>query len=159
MGVELEIKSKDTRHRSFADKDTFQRQRLILNEAFEVLQSEANSIGWRQFGLFAFLALALGLILTYVSSGLLGFVFGIVWFAAFAIVAGFAVFSVAGYFSKQSGQALEDMSIDGPMLAFVTYPAGLSMIGKTEGMVLSVLFFFTFFLLGIPVAQFLANKF
>ncbi|GBG31154.1 Sodium-dependent serotonin transporter [Hondaea fermentalgiana] len=74
----------------------------------------------------------------------------------FSFMAGFAVFSIAGYMSKQSGISIADLQgqglLSGPMLAFVAYPAGLSLVGGAGGNVLCVIFFITVYMLGVDSA-------
>jgi solute carrier family 6 amino acid transporter-like protein 5/7/9/14 len=70
------------------------------------------------------------------------------WVSFFtSIYAGFAVFSIIGYMSEESGQAVEDIIESGPGLAFIVYPRALSLMPLPQ--LWSVLFFFMLFLLGV----------
>mmetsp|Transcript_19159 Transcript_19159/g.28260 ORF Transcript_19159/g.28260 Transcript_19159/m.28260 type:complete len:673 (-) Transcript_19159:46-2064(-) len=72
----------------------------------------------------------------------------------FSFIAGFAVFSIAGFYSVQSGLEFDDpnFNLGGVSLAFITYPSGLSMVGGAGANVLCVLFFVTFYFLGVDSA-------
>lgn len=84
--------------------------------------------------------------------------------AFFGFFSGFAVFTVAGFYSKQTGipfycdriadetcQQLKD-ELGGPALVFNVYPAALSLIEGYGGNILCVILFLVFFLLGIDSA-------
>jgi SNF family Na+-dependent transporter len=72
----------------------------------------------------------------------------------FSFLAGFAVFSVAGYYQNETGLPWDEVreNLSGVSLAFVLYPAGLSLVGGAGGQALCVLFFVTLYMLGIDSA-------
>mmetsp|Transcript_1571 Transcript_1571/g.4882 ORF Transcript_1571/g.4882 Transcript_1571/m.4882 type:complete len:535 (-) Transcript_1571:136-1740(-) len=73
----------------------------------------------------------------------------------FSFCAGFAVFSIAGFFVNETGFSYEDVGgyLGGGSLAFIAYPAGLSLVpGPYVRNFLSALFFITFFFLGVDSA-------
>lgn len=70
---------------------------------------------------------------------------------SFSFLAGFAVFSVLGYFAFATNVPVEDIVRGGPGLAFVVYPAALATLPFwVKGF--AVLFFLTLLLLGIDSA-------
>jgi len=84
--------------------------------------------------------------------------------AAFGLFSGFAVFTVAGFYSEQTGipftcdndpsqncTSLNEL-VGGPGLVFILYPAALSLIDGYGANILCVLLFLTFFMLGIDSA-------
>jgi len=70
---------------------------------------------------------------------------------AFSFLAGFAVFSVLGYFAVASNTAVAEVAGGGPGLAFVVYPAALATLPFWVKM-FGLLFFLTLLLLGIDSA-------
>jgi SNF family Na+-dependent transporter len=72
----------------------------------------------------------------------------------FSFVAGFAVFSVAGYYKKQTGLSWVEVQdiLSGPSLAFVLYPSGLSLVEGFGAKILCASFFFTLYMLGLDSA-------
>jgi len=75
---------------------------------------------------------------------------------ATSFFAGFAVFSIVGFLMQGLGVAVEDVSASGLGLAFVTFPAGISMMPALNGLV-GVIFFLCIFFLGLDSAFFLAH--
>jgi len=75
----------------------------------------------------------------------------------FSFIAGFAVFTIIGYMAQESGLGFgEELTskLSGVSLAFVAYPSALTLIGD-GGIVsnlLCILFFSTFFMLGVDSA-------
>eukprot|EP01069_Polyplicarium_translucidae_P010572 Polyplicarium_translucidae@DN3385_c1_g1_i20.p1 len=74
-----------------------------------------------------------------------------------SIVAGFAVFSIAGHLAHESGQDISELRSAGVGLVFWTFPTGLAQLPTPAAQIFSVLFFLTFFLLGIDSAFSLAE--
>eukprot|EP01069_Polyplicarium_translucidae_P010575 Polyplicarium_translucidae@DN3385_c1_g1_i23.p1 len=74
-----------------------------------------------------------------------------------SIVAGFAVFSTAGHLAHESGQDISELRSAGVGLVFWTFPTGLAQLPTPAAQIFSVLFFLTFFLLGIDSAFSLAE--
>lgn len=70
---------------------------------------------------------------------------------AFSFLAGFAVFSVLGYFAVVTNVPVNEVAGSGPGLAFVVYPAALATLPFWVKM-FGVLFFLTLLLLGIDSA-------
>ena len=71
--------------------------------------------------------------------------------AAFSFLAGFAVFSVLGYFAVATNVPVADVAKSGPGLAFVVYPAALATLPFwIQGF--AFLFFITLLLLGVDSA-------
>jgi len=75
--------------------------------------------------------------------------------SAFAFLAGFAVFSTVGYIMQALGVTLQDVTISGVGLAYVTYPVGISLMPALNRLT-GVLFFLMFWLIGLSSAYFLA---
>ncbi|MGB9498993.1 MAG: sodium-dependent transporter [Dissulfuribacterales bacterium] len=70
---------------------------------------------------------------------------------AFSFLAGFAVFSVLGYFAVASNMPVSEVAGGGPGLAFIVYPAALATLPfQVKGF--GFLFFLTLLLLGIDSA-------
>lgn len=69
-----------------------------------------------------------------------------------SIMAGFAVFSIAGYLAHQSDVPLEDLKTASFGVAFVTFPVAFAHFGTPGAQIFSALFFLMFFLLGIDSA-------
>eukprot|EP00121_Abeoforma_whisleri_P013987 Awhi_evm1s12905 len=71
--------------------------------------------------------------------------------ACFSFVSGFVVFSIIGYLTTAQGLPFDSLTIGGSGLAFITYPAALSVMDGPDWVanIFCVMFFFTFFLLGI----------
>eukprot|EP01066_Platyproteum_vivax_P011145 Platyproteum_vivax@DN5056_c0_g1_i1.p1 len=67
-----------------------------------------------------------------------------------SFVAGFAVFCVIGFTAQQLNVSMDDLSLSGPLLVFVTYPVGLAQLPVPQ--LWCVLFFLTLILLGIDSA-------
>ncbi|KAL5006050.1 hypothetical protein ScPMuIL_017208 [Solemya velum] len=63
-----------------------------------------------------------------------------------SIFAGFAIFSVLGFMSHQTGKSMKDVATDGPGLTFVVYPEGLAHMPIAP--LWSILFFFMMITLG-----------
>jgi SNF family Na+-dependent transporter len=62
---------------------------------------------------------------------------------------GFAIFGVLGYmFSSKCVDSFSEVAADGPELAFVVYPEGLSLMGSVAPL-FSILFFAMMLLLGL----------
>jgi NSS family neurotransmitter:Na+ symporter len=74
---------------------------------------------------------------------------------SFAFLAGFAVFSTVGYIMQAMGVSLQDVTIAGIGLAFVTYPVGISLMPALNQLT-GVLFFLMFWLIGLSSAYYLA---
>jgi len=76
--------------------------------------------------------------------------------ALVSYLAGFAVFSVLGYFAVATNQGIEDAAAKGPGLAFVVYPEAINhlpdVIGPYTRNIFGVLFFITLLSLGIDSA-------
>jgi NSS family neurotransmitter:Na+ symporter len=70
---------------------------------------------------------------------------------AFSFMAGFAVFSVLGYFAVATNLPVGEVAKDGPTLAFVVYPAALATLPFWVGG-FAFLFFVTLLLLGVDSA-------
>ncbi len=75
---------------------------------------------------------------------------------ATAFFAGFAVFSVVGFLVQGLGISLDEVSKSGLALAFVTYPASVSMMPAGNALV-GILFFLSLFTIGIDSAFFLSH--
>eukprot|EP00923_Selenidium_pygospionis_P040553 GHVN01069972.1.p1 GENE.GHVN01069972.1~~GHVN01069972.1.p1 ORF type:complete len:394 (+),score=15.13 GHVN01069972.1:668-1849(+) len=67
----------------------------------------------------------------------------------FAFLAGFAVFSVAGFLADSSGLEVSELQLSGGGLAFMTYPVGMAELGYPGGNILCFIFFLTLWLIGI----------
>ncbi len=65
--------------------------------------------------------------------------------------AGFAVFSILGYFAQATGMGVQKVVAGGPGLAFVTYPEAISLLPGVPSL-FGVLFFLTLLTLGIDSA-------
>ncbi|ESN90550.1 hypothetical protein HELRODRAFT_189893 [Helobdella robusta] len=63
-----------------------------------------------------------------------------------SIYAGFVIFSVLGYMAEMKGVEVKDVAADGPGLAFVVYPEGLSTLPAAP--VWSILFYIMMLVLG-----------
>jgi len=74
---------------------------------------------------------------------------------ATSFLAGFAVFSTLGFLATSLSVAVPDVAGSGLGLAFITYPAAISMMPAAN--IIGVLFFLTLFFLGIDSAFFLAH--
>ncbi|MBA7505590.1 hypothetical protein ES706_04264 [subsurface metagenome] len=74
---------------------------------------------------------------------------------ATSFFAGFAVFSIVGFIMQALNIAVVDVSASGLGLAFVTYPAAISMMPEANALI-GVLFFLCLFFLGTTSAYFLA---
>lgn len=70
----------------------------------------------------------------------------------FSFVAGFVVFSVAGYLAHQTGGQVSDLHIASFGLAFVTFPLSFNGFGYPVAQIFNCLFFTMFFLLGLSSA-------
>jgi len=74
----------------------------------------------------------------------------------FSFLAGFAVFTIIGFFSHETGISIDDLRDEGVLaggsLAFITYPAGLSMLSGAGGNAMCVIFFIVFYFLGLDSA-------
>ncbi len=70
---------------------------------------------------------------------------------ATSFVGGFAVFSVLGYYARQTGIPVSEVVKSGPHLAFVTYPTIISMLPFAAGL-FGILFFLMLLTLGIDSA-------
>ena len=75
---------------------------------------------------------------------------------ATSFFAGFAVFSIVGFLMQALVIPVEEVSSSGLALAFITFPAGVSMMPAMNGLIGVVLFLCLFFL-GIDSAFFLAH--
>ena len=82
-----------------------------------------------------------GLIIAFVDAGI-------------SFLAGFAVFGTLGYFSNVAAVPIEDMSVQGVGLAFITYPEAISNLpgGTTSIIIFGLLFFLMLFTLGLDSA-------
>ncbi|KAH0482917.1 MAG: uncharacterized protein KVP18_001209 [Porospora cf. gigantea A] len=67
---------------------------------------------------------------------------------AFALVAGFAVYSVLGFLSQQTSTPLNDLPIQGIGLAFKSYPVGLATLPYPWANIVTAMFFLVLILLG-----------
>ena len=67
-----------------------------------------------------------------------------------SFIAGFAVFTVIGYLAVSTGQAIPDLKIGGPGLAFITYPTAIQLMPLAP--LFGVLFFVMLLTLGIDSA-------
>lgn len=75
----------------------------------------------------------------------------------FSFITGFVVFSVVGHMKHMDPDPTHDWEyyqgkVGGPGLAFVTYPSALSLMPGVSANIFCVLFFLTFFMLGIDSA-------
>ena len=66
-----------------------------------------------------------------------------------SVIASVVIFSVLGFMAKQLNVDVEDVAEGGQGLAFVAYPEALAQLGEHWSWILSVLFFFMLFLLGL----------
>lgn len=64
-----------------------------------------------------------------------------------SVVSGFAIFSVLGFMSFETGIPIEDVAEKGPGLAFIAYPRALAMMPFPQ--IWAILFFFMILLLGL----------
>jgi len=76
--------------------------------------------------------------------------------SATAFFAGFAVFSTLGFLAQSLSVPISEVANSGLGLAFVTFPAAISMMPAANAL-LGVVFFFALFFLGIDSAFFLAH--
>jgi neurotransmitter:Na+ symporter, NSS family len=76
--------------------------------------------------------------------------------SATAFFAGFAVFSTLGFLAQSLNQPLAEVAGAGLGLAFVTFPAAISMMPAANAL-FGILFFLALFFLGIDSAFFLAH--
>ncbi|MFA5629385.1 MAG: sodium-dependent transporter [Dehalococcoidales bacterium] len=76
--------------------------------------------------------------------------------SATAFFAGFAVFSVVGFFMNALSISAGEVTASGLGLAFITFPAAISMMPALNGLI-GVAFFLCLFFLGIDSAFFLAH--
>lgn len=74
---------------------------------------------------------------------------------SFAFLAGFAVFSTVGYIMQALGVSLQEVTIAGIGVAFVTYPVGISLMPALNRLT-GVLFFLMFWIIGLSSAYYLA---
>ena len=74
--------------------------------------------------------------------------------AGISFLAGFAVFGTLGYFSNITNTPIEEMSVQGVGLAFVTYPEAISNLpgGVVSIAIFGLLFFLMLFTLGLDSA-------
>lgn len=74
--------------------------------------------------------------------------------AGISFLAGFAVFGTLGYFSVMTSTNIQDMSVQGVGLAFLTYPEAISTLpgGAFSIAIFGLLFFLMLFTLGIDSA-------
>eukprot|EP00121_Abeoforma_whisleri_P001743 Awhi_evm1s1554 len=70
----------------------------------------------------------------------------------FSFLTGFVVFSIIGHLTYIQGIPFDSLAVGGPGLAFVTYPAALSLMPGISANIFCVIFFLTFFMLGIDSA-------
>eukprot|EP00121_Abeoforma_whisleri_P006955 Awhi_evm1s6334 len=70
----------------------------------------------------------------------------------FSFVTGFVVFPIIGHLTHIQGIPFDALTVGGPGLAFVTYPAALSLMPGFSANIFCVIFFLTFFMLGIDSA-------
>jgi NSS family neurotransmitter:Na+ symporter len=75
---------------------------------------------------------------------------------ATSFFAGFAVFSLVGFLMQALSIPIGDVSASGLGLAFVTFPAGISMMPALNGLI-GVIFFLALVFLGLDSAFFLAH--
>eukprot|EP00121_Abeoforma_whisleri_P000604 Awhi_evm1s530 len=71
---------------------------------------------------------------------------------SFSFLTGFVVFSIIGHLTHIQNIPFDSLTVGGPGLAFVTYPAALSLMPGVSANVFCVIFFLTFFMLGIDSA-------
>jgi len=64
-----------------------------------------------------------------------------------SLVAGFAIFAVLGFMSKEQGVPISEVAVSGPGLAFIAYPKALTLMPYPK--VWGCVFFFMLFLLGL----------
>ncbi len=76
--------------------------------------------------------------------------------SATAFFAGFAVFSVVGFLMHALSVSATDVAASGLGLAFITFPAAISMMPALNGLI-GLVFFFCLFFLGLDSAFFLAH--
>ena len=76
--------------------------------------------------------------------------------SATAFFAGFAVFSIVGFLMHALSVGATDVAASGLGLAFITFPAAISMMPALNG-VIGLVFFFCLFFLGLDSAFFLAH--
>eukprot|EP00918_Siedleckia_nematoides_P004790 GHVU01010634.1.p1 GENE.GHVU01010634.1~~GHVU01010634.1.p1 ORF type:complete len:702 (-),score=117.46 GHVU01010634.1:1555-3660(-) len=67
----------------------------------------------------------------------------------YSIVAGFSVFSIAGYLANNAEVELSELALSGSSLVFKTMPAGLVELGYPGPQIILVLFFATLAMLGL----------
>eukprot|EP00923_Selenidium_pygospionis_P046263 GHVN01079763.1.p1 GENE.GHVN01079763.1~~GHVN01079763.1.p1 ORF type:complete len:714 (+),score=66.80 GHVN01079763.1:496-2637(+) len=79
--------------------------------------------------------------------------------SSYSFLAGFAVFSVAGFLADSAGVEVADLELSGSGLAFLTYPVGIGQLGYPWGNILAFTFFFTLFLLGLDSLVSLSEPF
>lgn len=74
--------------------------------------------------------------------------------AGISFLAGFAVFGTLGYYSSITSTSIQDMSVQGVGLAFITYPEAISSLpgGPVAVAIFGLLFFLMLFTLGIDSA-------
>eukprot|EP00121_Abeoforma_whisleri_P003361 Awhi_evm1s3019 len=70
----------------------------------------------------------------------------------FSFLVGFVVFSIIGHLTYIQGLSFQDMQVAGPALAFVTYPAAISLMPGISANIFCIVFFVAFFTLGIDSA-------
>jgi NSS family neurotransmitter:Na+ symporter len=75
---------------------------------------------------------------------------------ATAFFAGFAVFSIVGFLAQGLNVPLSEVSTSGIALAFITYPAAVSMV-PTGNALVGILFFLSLFTIGVDSAFFLTH--
>eukprot|EP00121_Abeoforma_whisleri_P011876 Awhi_evm1s10958 len=71
---------------------------------------------------------------------------------SFSFLTGFVVFSIIGHLTHIQNIPFDSLTVGGPGLAFVTYPAALSLMPGVSANIFCVIFFLTFFMLGIDSA-------
>ena len=80
----------------------------------------------------------------------------------FAFIAGFAVFSVMGFLSYETGIPFENLPLSGSALAFKSYPVGLATFAYPWSNILTACFFFVLVCLGwntlVSVSEGLVNS-